>query len=189
MSCEYVSVFSSDSHSNEFTAYTEITNDWREFKFPSPLFNLEDSWIENSQFNHQEISNLVKPVDEQTSCKINSKKRSEAKKKVFKEAYMDANTNPIKKSSKLTPLTRPNLSKIVVGVFKDWLYNHKDNPYPTTQEKLELTRKTGVNLEVLNNWFVNNRRRLLKGILGMNCYEKFLARKNDDLIGFGVRLP
>ena len=89
----------------------------------------------------------------------------------------------------MTPTTRPNLSKMVVGIFKDWLYSHQDNPYPTNQEKQELMTKTGVTLDVLNNWFVNNRRRLLKAILGLNCYEKFLERKNDDLIGLGLKLP
>ncbi|ORX40344.1 hypothetical protein BCR36DRAFT_416954 [Piromyces finnis] len=51
---------------------------------------------------------------------------------------------------------RPNYSHKVTKILKEWLSNHSF-PYPTITEKNRLCEATGLTL--LNNWFVNARRR------------------------------
>ncbi|TPX39382.1 hypothetical protein CcCBS67573_g10672 [Chytriomyces confervae] len=40
-----------------------------------------------------------------------------------------------------------------------WLIQHRDAPYPTDKEKLDLAKKTGMTVLQINHWFVNSRRR------------------------------
>ena len=52
--------------------------------------------------------------------------------------------------------------KYVRGVLMDWISSNMDCPYPTSKEKDELLKKTGLNINQLNNWFSNTRRRYVK---------------------------
>lgn len=40
-----------------------------------------------------------------------------------------------------------------------WLLNHKNHPYPSPEEKLEMMIRTNLTLTQINNWFSNVRRR------------------------------
>jgi uncharacterized protein YeaO (DUF488 family) len=35
---------------------------------------------------------------------------------------------------------------------KKWLRDHKSNPYPTEEQKQDLSRRTGLTLQQINNW-------------------------------------
>ncbi|XP_071791573.1 homeobox protein Mohawk-like [Asterias amurensis] len=43
---------------------------------------------------------------------------------------------------------------------KSWLYDHKDNPYPTKNDKQTLSESSEMTLIQVSNWFANARRRL-----------------------------
>ncbi|GBG30353.1 Homeobox protein 4 [Hondaea fermentalgiana] len=47
-------------------------------------------------------------------------------------------------------------------VLKKWLYAHSDNPYPTSEEKEELQRLTGLTRMQLDAWLTNGRQRYVK---------------------------
>ncbi|XP_076459059.1 uncharacterized protein LOC143292545 isoform X2 [Babylonia areolata] len=55
------------------------------------------------------------------------------------------------KRQTLQDMTRP---------LKQWLIRHKDNPYPSKAEKMELVAKSQMTLTQVSNWFANARRRL-----------------------------
>ncbi|PYI06186.1 hypothetical protein BO78DRAFT_418836 [Aspergillus sclerotiicarbonarius CBS 121057] len=62
-------------------------------------------------------------------------------------------------------LTSRNKSRRLdtVGVLKQWLNRHSDNPYPTKQEKASLAQETGLTVTQVSTWFANAWRRWKRG--------------------------
>lgn len=58
---------------------------------------------------------------------------------------------PRQKRQTLQDMTRP---------LKVWLYHHRDNPYPSKSEKVQLTKSSQMTMTQVSNWFANARRRL-----------------------------
>lgn len=60
--------------------------------------------------------------------------------------------------------TRNNLPKETTYILLKWLNEHLDHPYPNSFEKTRLMMATGLNQQQLSNWFINARRRKIKGL-------------------------
>ena len=54
---------------------------------------------------------------------------------------------------------RPNLPAYAKDILSSWFRNHVEHPYPTQAEKVELSEKTGLSLQKVDNWFINERSR------------------------------
>ena len=54
---------------------------------------------------------------------------------------------------------RPNLPAYAKDILSSWFSNHVEHPYPTQAEKVELSEKTGLSLQKVDNWFINERSR------------------------------
>nr|CDS30476.1 iroquois A [Hymenolepis microstoma] len=57
---------------------------------------------------------------------------------------------------------RKNASRKATATLKEWLNEHKSNPYPTKTEKSTLATTTGMSSSQISTWFANARRRLKK---------------------------
>ncbi|KAL9932670.1 hypothetical protein V8E36_008369 [Tilletia maclaganii] len=57
---------------------------------------------------------------------------------------------------------RGNYPRHVTEHLKQWLFSHREHPYPTDHEKRELAHHTSLTMTQLNNWLINARRRLLR---------------------------
>ncbi|KAF4463244.1 PTH12 [Fusarium albosuccineum] len=56
---------------------------------------------------------------------------------------------------------RGNLPKETTDKLRAWFVAHLSHPYPTEDEKQELMRQTGLQMNQISNWFINARRRQL----------------------------
>lgn len=56
---------------------------------------------------------------------------------------------------------RGNLPKETTDKLRAWFVAHLQHPYPSEDEKQELMRQTGLQLNQISNWFINARRRQL----------------------------
>ncbi|KAH7410157.1 hypothetical protein DE146DRAFT_604174 [Phaeosphaeria sp. MPI-PUGE-AT-0046c] len=54
---------------------------------------------------------------------------------------------------------RGNLPKDATNLLKGWFANHRSQPYPTEDQKIELCQRTNLTMNQVSNWFINARRR------------------------------
>ncbi|KAI0013748.1 hypothetical protein F4779DRAFT_351447 [Xylariaceae sp. FL0662B] len=93
---------------------------------------------------------------------------------------MTAETKPRKR--------RGNLPKETTDKLRSWFVSHLTHPYPSEEEKQNLIRQTGLQLNQISNWFINARRRQLPGI--MNTIRAEARARNgrlgkDKILGSG----
>lgn len=55
--------------------------------------------------------------------------------------------------------TGSRFPRSAIKILKDWMEQHKNNPYPTEEEKDELKMLTGLKSGQISNWLANTRRR------------------------------
>ncbi|RDL34374.1 uncharacterized protein BP5553_07502 [Venustampulla echinocandica] len=60
---------------------------------------------------------------------------------------------------------RGNLPKETTDLLKAWFMGHLQHPYPTEDEKQDLMRQTGLQINQISNWFINARRRRLPAMI------------------------
>ena len=60
------------------------------------------------------------------------------------------------------------LPKHATEALRSWLFNHIGHPYPSEDEKRNLSNTTGLTLLQVNNWFINARRRILQPMMEAN---------------------
>uniref|UniRef100_A0AC35FSG5 Homeobox domain-containing protein n=1 Tax=Panagrolaimus sp. PS1159 TaxID=55785 RepID=A0AC35FSG5_9BILA len=57
------------------------------------------------------------------------------------------------------PEYRIAVTKESAKPLQDWMKENLHHPYPTSEDILELSKKTGFSHKQIRNWFTNNRRR------------------------------
>ncbi|KAI5868089.1 hypothetical protein GGS23DRAFT_602014 [Durotheca rogersii] len=60
---------------------------------------------------------------------------------------------------------RGNLPKETTDRLRTWFFSHLHHPYPTEDEKQEMMRQTGLQMNQISNWFINARRRQLPALI------------------------
>ncbi|TLD33360.1 hypothetical protein PspLS_00368 [Pyricularia sp. CBS 133598] len=73
---------------------------------------------------------------------------------------------------------RGNLPKETTDKLRAWFLAHLSHPYPTEDEKQELMRQTGLQMNQISNWFINARRRQLPAMINN-------ARAESDALAQG----
>ncbi|KAG0647445.1 PBX knotted homeobox 2 [Hyphodiscus hymeniophilus] len=80
---------------------------------------------------------------------------------------------------------RGNLPKETTDKLRAWFVAHLQHPYPTEDEKQELMRQTGLQMNQISNWFINARRRQLPAMISNARVESDArsARVGDKIEG------
>ncbi|KOS18890.1 Homeobox protein AKR [Escovopsis weberi] len=73
---------------------------------------------------------------------------------------------------------RGNLPKETTDKLRAWFAKNLRHPYPSEEQKQDLIRQTGLQMNQIANWFINARRRHLPAMLEA-------ARKDDDAQNMG----
>ncbi|KAM7534646.1 hypothetical protein Aperf_G00000116558 [Anoplocephala perfoliata] len=72
------------------------------------------------------------------------------------------NGNQLDDSREGISIKKKTSTRETTCILKNWLYEHRKNPYPTKEEKVMLAAVTRMNLTQVSTWFANARRRLKK---------------------------
>ena len=102
-------------------------------------------------------SKLSAITSDPISCDILELERPPSTKQIYYSGkYLSTSSNASMKFSK-----RSNYPKNVTFILKNWLENNINHPYPDEEQKIKLSKQTGLCLTQINNWFINARRRIL----------------------------
>ncbi|KAH8594843.1 hypothetical protein B0O99DRAFT_623771 [Bisporella sp. PMI_857] len=74
-------------------------------------------------------------------------------------ASSDSFNNVIDTGAEPRKRSNSRFSRKSVRILKRWLHDHIQHPYPTEEEKIDLTSTTGLKRSQISNWFANARRR------------------------------
>ncbi|KAI1085783.1 hypothetical protein F5B20DRAFT_18201 [Whalleya microplaca] len=83
---------------------------------------------------------------------------------------------------------RGNLPKETTDKLRGWFVKHLHHPYPTEDEKQDLMRQTGLQMNQISNWFINARRRQLP-VLMNNARAESGARNGRGVEGNVLSSP
>ncbi|KAK5989102.1 Homeobox protein PKNOX2 [Cladobotryum mycophilum] len=78
---------------------------------------------------------------------------------------------------------RGNLPKETTDKLRAWFVAHLQHPYPTEDEKQDLMRQTGLQMNQISNWFINARRRQLPAMINNARAENEAATGNRSASG------
>jgi hypothetical protein len=119
--------------------------------------NVETSTEKAPPVTHIPVHNtVIPPVKHKPKKAKTSKRRSDDE---DSDSY--SGSAPALSSSNESSKKRSRLPPNSVAIFRHWLFNHLESPYPSEEEKEELAQKAGLRITQVNNWFTNARRRIL----------------------------
>ncbi|CAL8372246.1 unnamed protein product [Gadus morhua 'NCC'] len=55
--------------------------------------------------------------------------------------------------------------KVATNIMRAWLFQHLSHPYPSEEQKKQLSQDTGLTILQVNNWFINARRRIVQPMI------------------------
>ncbi|PIC18786.1 hypothetical protein B9Z55_024555 [Caenorhabditis nigoni] len=99
-----------------------------------------------------------RPVDERDYCNIRqSISRHFDQAKVSLRGEAATKILVLRRDIEQQGRKRRNFDKNTTDTLQNWFHEHRQNPYPTDQEKAELAKQCNIKISQVNNWFGNQR--------------------------------
>uniref|UniRef100_A0A8C9WV97 Myeloid ecotropic viral integration site 3 n=1 Tax=Scleropages formosus TaxID=113540 RepID=A0A8C9WV97_SCLFO len=79
--------------------------------------------------------------------------------------------------------------KVATNIMRAWLFQHLSHPYPSEEQKKQLSQDTGLTILQVNNWFINARRRIVQPMIDQSNRSGQGAPYSPDgatIAGFGL---
>ncbi|KAB0398451.1 hypothetical protein E2I00_014839, partial [Balaenoptera physalus] len=70
--------------------------------------------------------------------------------------------------------------KVATNIMRAWLFQHLSHPYPSEEQKKQLSQDTGLTILQVNNWFINARRRIVQPMIDQSNRTGTGRRINGD---------
>lgn len=121
------------------------------------LDNDEDTAAAGSRQNLADFSSSERSASSSTAvCRSHMHLRS----KTSRDGQVDGDV--VEEEAVAATMRRPRRRRTrdVCRPLRHWLYGHRDAPYPSRADKLQLATVTQLSLTQISNWFANARRRL-----------------------------
>ncbi|KAJ6230698.1 homeobox protein transcription factor [Anaeramoeba flamelloides] len=138
-----------------------------------------------SEFSEQylkELDNLDLDLNLTTQKKVSLKKASQE----LKETLKRQRSQEIQKIGAKS--RRKNYPKNTRRVLNKWFFDHLEKPFPTKEEKQELSLKTSLTIKQISTWFTNARRRKLKQMREKIDLLNISSKENFDIEKILVKL-
>mmetsp|Transcript_11151 Transcript_11151/g.19011 ORF Transcript_11151/g.19011 Transcript_11151/m.19011 type:complete len:160 (+) Transcript_11151:111-590(+) len=133
----------------------EISNEAIEVDIPEPTISVGENKELDELLLHQ-IQSIYEANGSLREVLENHSEINEQVLESFSKAKEVEHDQPPKK------VTRHRFQRDVVVQLNEWLFANQEHPFPSHKEKEELSRKTGLSMAQVNQWFTNARRRTLK---------------------------
>ncbi|CAF3779772.1 unnamed protein product [Rotaria sp. Silwood1] len=102
---------------------------------------------EQREQNNDNTSNSYHISDDDNDVQINQENSSNIQENNFDHTLIDALSS--------------SRQKFLTNYLKNWLREHRNNPYPSNQEKIELAKQSSITYDQVTTWF-NNARAILR---------------------------
>jgi hypothetical protein len=142
------------------------------------LFSLSKKSIasQTEQKVRKIVNKRLERVKKMTDCYAACERFEDVKNKRHKKSSDDDETskilqqhvNPMTKEKTKKKFLKPGSSASTKRITKpliDWMYENVHNPFPSKEEKLELSRTTGMSPGQISNWMINFRGRRLRPLV------------------------
>ncbi|VUZ47767.1 unnamed protein product [Hymenolepis diminuta] len=70
--------------------------------------------------------------------------------------------------------------KAATNIMRAWLFQHLSHPYPSEEQKKQLSSETGLTILQVNNWFINARRRIVQPMIDQSNRSGPLGYSTDS---------
>ena len=149
-------------------------------KDPSNVISIEDvNEVEClNVFNNVIVDNSINNVGKKSVQNSNIKSKS------FANSCDSLSVEEKDRTCEYLPRKRRiNLPFASRKILKEWLFDNRKSPYPTEKQKEQLALKTNLNVNQVNNWLINARRRSLPEIMqeeGMEPSHVLIKKKSNN---------
>jgi len=91
------------------------------------------------------------------------------------------------KIPKKTKKGKTKIARKALVILKNWLTEHLQDPYPSHEEKLRLSKESGISFQQVQNWFTNARGRIWRRTFNQEKFsvqiqEKLTSSMQEELV-------